>query len=278
MEENLKNADAQSRTLQTQLQAFESRDAARDRNIESRLLALEQAINDVKSNTPTQAQQPQQMSTTQQFGMYSPLSQPAPTGTGGPNTAPLINAAGSAVNPILQGISGAPSGRPPNVHGLNTAQPTQTPPPQPAPQPAPHQPTHGGGGEDDHDDSGWGPPGAPGGSAPGGGGRGGGPPRRDSEQADPTMLSDILQQQTPGQHTLIYLSGTQHSGQFHTKQSTGVQTHRSMATTRRLDWHDSTREHLLGANRGYGRILFELERTKEPITMAYLYATPALQI
>ena len=40
------------------------------------------------------------------------------------------------------------------------------------------------------------------------------------------------------------------------------------------DWHDQIRDHLLGANQGYGRILYEVERASQPITMAQLHRDP----
>ena len=38
------------------------------------------------------------------------------------------------------------------------------------------------------------------------------------------------------------------------------------------EWHDLMRDHLLGSNQGYGRILHELSQRKVPLTMALFHA------
>ena len=40
------------------------------------------------------------------------------------------------------------------------------------------------------------------------------------------------------------------------------------------EWHDAMRDHLLSANQGYGRLMYELERLKTPITMAEIQRNP----
>ena len=42
------------------------------------------------------------------------------------------------------------------------------------------------------------------------------------------------------------------------------------------DWHDMLRDHLLAANHGYGRILFETEREPNPLTFSRLQQQPKL--
>ena len=42
------------------------------------------------------------------------------------------------------------------------------------------------------------------------------------------------------------------------------------------EWRELMRDHLLGANQGYGRIIWELENCKEPVTMNVLHANPTL--
>ena len=41
-------------------------------------------------------------------------------------------------------------------------------------------------------------------------------------------------------------------------------------------WRDLMREHLLGSNQGYGRIIDEVERRRDPITMAGLQLNPTM--
>ena len=40
------------------------------------------------------------------------------------------------------------------------------------------------------------------------------------------------------------------------------------------DWHDLMRDHLLGTNQGYGRVLYEIEKATMPIHMSYLQNNP----
>ena len=43
------------------------------------------------------------------------------------------------------------------------------------------------------------------------------------------------------------------------------------------DWHDMVRDHLLSANQGYGRLIYELEREKVPLSMARLQTYPTVK-
>ena len=40
------------------------------------------------------------------------------------------------------------------------------------------------------------------------------------------------------------------------------------------EWHDLMRDHLLGSHQGYGRVLFEIERSQEPLTMDFIMRNP----
>ena len=42
------------------------------------------------------------------------------------------------------------------------------------------------------------------------------------------------------------------------------------------EWRDLMREHLLGSNQGYGRIIYEVEKRRDPILMAGLQANPIM--
>ena len=40
------------------------------------------------------------------------------------------------------------------------------------------------------------------------------------------------------------------------------------------DWHDLVRDHLLSANQGWGRVVYEIEREPSPLTMARIEQQP----
>ena len=42
------------------------------------------------------------------------------------------------------------------------------------------------------------------------------------------------------------------------------------------EWRDNIRDHLLGCNQGYGRVLWEIEHCKFPLSMRFLEANPTL--